>query len=64
MVRVGRFQNAIFDFDEVSAIGQAFADEIFRVYAQNHPDIVLLPVKMEKNVEKMVRRPVSTKAEK
>jgi len=60
LVRIERFQNVIFDFDGVSAIGQAFADEIFRVYAQSHPDIVLLPVKMEANVEKMVSRAVSS----
>ncbi|MBT4836634.1 MAG: STAS-like domain-containing protein [Methylococcales bacterium] len=56
LARIERFQNVVFDFDGVSAIGQAFADEIFRVYAQNHPDIVLAPVNMEKNVEKMVNR--------
>ena len=54
--RIERFKHVIFNFDGVSAIGQAFADEIFRVYAQHHPDIVLLPVKMEPNVEKMVKR--------
>ncbi len=62
LTRIEKFQNVIFDFDGVSTIGQAFADEIFRVYAQNHPDIVLLPVKMEKNVEKMVSRAISSKS--
>ena len=61
LARIERFQNVIFDFDGVSAIGQAFADEIFRVYAKKHPDIVLLPVKMEENVEKMVLRAISLK---
>ena len=56
LCRIERFKHVIFDFDEVSAIGQAFADEIFRVYAKNHPDIVLVPVKMEPNVAKMVNR--------
>lgn len=56
LARIERFQNVVFDFDGVSEIGQAFADEIFRVYAKSHPKIVLLPVKMEMNVEKMVRR--------
>ncbi len=60
LARIERFQNVIFDFEGVSAIGQAFADEIFRVYANNHPDIVLLPVKMEPNVKKMVSRAGST----
>ena len=56
LCRIERFKRVIFDFDGVSAIGQAFADEIFRVYARNHPDIVLVPVKMEPNVAKMVNR--------
>lgn len=59
LARVERFQNVIFDFAGVPAIGQAFADEIFRVYANAHPDIVLLPVKMEPNIKKMVNRAVS-----
>lgn len=61
LARIERFQHVIFDFNGVSAIGQAFADEIFRVYAQNHPDIVLVSVKMEKNVEKMVNRAIRSK---
>jgi hypothetical protein len=61
LARIERFRNVIFDFDGVSAVGQAFADEIFRVYARSHPEIVLLPVKMEKNVEKMVLRALSSK---
>ncbi|MEJ1298107.1 MAG: DUF4325 domain-containing protein [Candidatus Sedimenticola sp. (ex Thyasira tokunagai)] len=60
LARIERFQNVIFDFEGVSAIGQAFADEIFRVYANNHPDIVLLPVNMEQNVKKMVNRTGTT----
>jgi hypothetical protein len=64
LVRIERFENVVFDFDGVSAIGQAFADEIFRVYAQNHPNIALLPVKMETNVEKMVSRAISSKGSK
>ena len=59
LTRIERFQNVIFDFEGVSAIGQAFADEIFRVYAFAHPDIVLVPVKMEGNVSKMVMKATS-----
>ena len=61
LARIERFRHVIFDFDGVPTIGQAFADEIFRVYAHNHPDIILLPVKMEQNVEKMVNRALSSK---
>ncbi|MEW8431537.1 MAG: DUF4325 domain-containing protein [gamma proteobacterium symbiont of Ctena orbiculata] len=64
MAHIERFQYVIFDFGGVSAIGQAFADEIFRVYAQHHPDIVLIPENMVPNVEKMVKRAISSKAPK
>lgn len=56
LARVDRFQNVVFDFKEVSAIGQSFADEIFRVYAKKHPEIVLVPMNMASNVKKMVNR--------
>ncbi|MBL1266124.1 STAS-like domain-containing protein [Methylomicrobium sp. RS1] len=62
LARIERFQYVIFDFEGVAAIGQAFADEIFRVYAQAHPEITLLPDKMEPNVEKMVSRAIASKA--
>jgi len=59
LARVERFEHVIFDFEEVQTIGQAFADEIFRVYAKNHPKIVLNPVNMEADVEKMIKRATS-----
>lgn len=59
LIRIERFENVIFDFEGVSVIGQAFADEIFRVYANNHPNTVLLPVKMTLNVKKMIDRAVA-----
>lgn len=63
LARIERFQFVIFDFEGVSAIGQAFADEIFRVYAQAHSEIALLPDKMEPNVEKMVSRAIASRRE-
>lgn len=59
LTRIERFQYVIFDFEGVTAIGQAFADEIFRVYASVHPEIALVPVKMEENVSKMVMKATS-----
>ena len=61
LVRIEKFQYVIFDFEGVTAIGQAFADEIFRVYAKNHPNIFLLPTNMEANVKKMVNRAILLK---
>jgi DNA-binding transcriptional ArsR family regulator len=56
LLRVEKFQNVIFDFDRVPTIGQAFADEIFRVYAAKHPEIMLLPIEMSDSVKFMVNR--------
>ena len=60
LVRVEKFQNVIFDFDGVDAIGQAFADEIFRVYARKNPEITLLPTNMKTGVKKMINRALSS----
>lgn len=57
--RVEKFSYVIFDFEDVSSVGQAFADEIFRVYANRHKDINLIPVKMNEDVSMMVNRAVS-----
>lgn len=61
LARIERFTNVIFDFSGVEAIGQAFADEIFRVYAIKHPDIMLLPIKMNDVVAMMVNRAIAHK---
>jgi anti-sigma regulatory factor (Ser/Thr protein kinase)/biotin operon repressor len=42
--RVDRFKTVLFDFREVEIIGQAFADEVFRVFANQHPQIELMPI--------------------
>jgi anti-sigma regulatory factor (Ser/Thr protein kinase) len=42
LMRVDRFSQVIFDFRGVDMIGQAFADQIFRVFAAEHPEVQLL----------------------
>lgn len=59
LVRVERFRTVIFDFDEVETIGQAFADEIFRVFKTQHPDMDLLYLKANKQVQQMIARALS-----
>ncbi len=61
LMRIEKFQQVIFDFKGVNVIGQAFADEIFRVYAQSHPEIALLPINMETNIARMVSRATGKK---
>lgn len=51
-----KFKTVIMDFDRVPTIGQAFADEIFRVFLINNPKINIVPTNMNKAVEFMVKR--------
>lgn len=51
-----KFKTITFDFDKVPTVGQAFADEIFRVFAQSHPQIKLETSNMSEGVEFMVKR--------
>lgn len=52
--RFDRFLEVILDFDGVTEIGQAFADEIFRVSHNDHPDVHLVPVNCSLNVKRMI----------
>ena len=54
--RIELFKIVIFDFDGVEIIGQAFADEIFRVFAKMHPEIQLHTTKTNSAVKRMVER--------
>ncbi len=56
LVDLNKFKTVIMDFDRVPTIGQAFADEVFRVFAQKYPDISIKPINMNETVEFMVKR--------
>lgn len=56
---LNRYKKVILDFGGVELVGQAFCDEIFRVFRYKHPEIQLEPVNMSKSVEMMVRRALS-----
>ena len=59
IARFDRFKSIILNFQGVQEIGQAFADEIFRVYALSHPDVELIPREMSEQVERMYLRAVA-----
>ena len=54
--RFERFRHVILDFEGVAEIGQAFADELFRVFAAEHPNVRLIPVNTAPAVAQMVSR--------
>jgi hypothetical protein len=54
--RFERFREVVLDFEGVTEIGQAFADEVFRVFALAHPDVELKAVNVAPAVARMVGR--------
>jgi hypothetical protein len=51
-----RFQDITLDFAGIDEIGQAFADEIFRVFISSHPITAIEPVNCSQQVGRMIRR--------
>jgi len=56
LVRVELFRKVILDFKNVPSIGQAFADEVFRVFAREHPNTDLVPIHASSEVKRMIAR--------
>lgn len=56
MQRVDKFRCVVLDFNGVSMIGQAFADEVFRVFANEHPQVELGVMHAVPEVQQMIRR--------
>lgn len=54
LTRFERFKEIVLDFDNVDLIGQAFADEIFRVFVSQNPNIHLIPINTNKQIQKMI----------
>lgn len=59
LTRIENFKLVLFDFQGVDAIGQAFADEIFRVYKNTNPQIKLAYINASQDVEKWIMRAMS-----
>lgn len=56
LTRFDRFKVVVLDFSGVETIGQAFADEVFRVFARQHPDIEIAPINATPEVRQMITR--------
>jgi biotin operon repressor/anti-sigma regulatory factor (Ser/Thr protein kinase) len=56
LARFDRFKIVMLDFAGVSSIGQAFADEVFRVFRSKHPEVELLPINASAEVKRMISR--------
>ncbi len=54
--RVEKFKEVVFDFAGVESVGQSFADEIFRVFAQQNPHVHIMFVNAKPDVERNIMR--------
>jgi anti-sigma regulatory factor (Ser/Thr protein kinase)/biotin operon repressor len=54
--RLEGFDVVTIDFSGIELVGQGFADELFRVWAWQHPDITLVPVNAGPEVAQMIER--------
>lgn len=54
--RLSDFTHATLDFSGVAVVGQGFCDEVFRVFARQHPEVTLEPVGMNDTIAFMVAR--------
>ena len=51
--RLEKFKEVLLDFDGVQWMGQGFAHQLFVVFANQHPDIRLIPINMNEDITKM-----------
>ncbi len=56
LARFNRFREILLDFADVETIGQAFADEIFRVFQRQNPHVHLIWIRANEEVKKMIQR--------
>jgi anti-sigma regulatory factor (Ser/Thr protein kinase) len=59
LARLESFAEVYLDFSGVDSIGQAFADEVFRVYATARPGVKLTPIHANEEVNQMIRRAIA-----
>lgn len=61
MMGLDKFRTIVLDFKNVAEVGQAFVDEIFRVFQNENPDIDIKYVNANEYVAAMIKRGVATK---
>lgn len=57
--RFDRFKVVVLDFSGVASVGQAFADEVFRVFKTKHPAVEIVVIHASSEVKRMISRATS-----
>lgn len=56
LVGLHKFKTIILDFEGIETVGQAFADEVFRIWQSHHPKIKIIPQHTNENIDFMIKR--------
>ena len=56
LARFENFEEVLLDFKGVDSIGQAFADEIFRVFQNNNPGVRIITLRDNDDIKRMIER--------
>lgn len=55
VLNLDKFSEVVLDFKDVKSVGQGFADEVFRVFVNRHPEIRITAEKAKPGVAAMLR---------
>ncbi len=53
-----RFKTIVLDFEGLDWMGQGFADQVFRVFANEHPGVMIQPTHMDSEIKRMYQHVV------
>jgi hypothetical protein len=56
LARLPRFKEVLLDFEGIETITPSFADEIFRVFARQHPDVHLFAFRANDEIQRVIER--------
>ena len=62
LARIELFSTVILDFKNVPTIGQAFGDEVFRIFPREHPQVNIIPTNANSEVKRMIARAQAPRA--
>ncbi len=60
LVGTEKFKKLLLDFQDVKSVGQAFVDEVFRVFKNQNPEIEIDYINANSDVEFMLKRGIAT----
>jgi anti-sigma regulatory factor (Ser/Thr protein kinase) len=61
VMRLERFKSVVFDYQKVDSIGRAFADEIYRVFKNSHPEIIIYSINNNNSIKGIIAEIEKTK---